>query len=159
MPSYTPTRHPCVYRYCLTFPPPPLYIEILENNDISQYLQCKAVLLVAGKDTTWVQSMVTKIRDNIQDLVYIALVTEDKYQSCEAENTAKRLKLRYFCIDFRNRKQVFECFWNCVEFCRLNFTWERRKWPLYAEKDTKSTKICENLEKNSLKNAQKFEKS
>lgn len=131
IPLHTPTPQPCLYRYCLTFPPPPLSLHIVESREAEQARGYRTVLLVAAGDVDWVETAVRRIRDMAQDLVYIALVVE-KEGTDKAETEAKRLKVALWRLSFRERAKVYECFLACVCYCRKDFTWERRKWPLRA---------------------------
>lgn len=131
IPMYMPTPQPFVYRYCFTFPPPSVSLHIVETREIEQAKGYRTVLLVAARDVDWVEAAVQRIREVAQDLVYIALVVE-KEGTEKAEAEAKRLQVAIWRLSFRERAKVYECFWACVCYCRKDFTWERRKWPLYA---------------------------
>ena len=131
IPVYTPTRQPFEYRYSFPFPPPSLTLRIVETSDIAAAKGCRAVLLVPGRDMAWAETAVKSIRDMANDLIYIGLVIEQETLK-GAEKEAKRLRVAIWRLNFKERAKVYECFWTCVCFCRKDFTWERRKWPLYA---------------------------
>lgn len=132
IPVYTPTRKPFEYRYSFPFPPPSLTLHIVETSDIATAKGYRAVLLVPGReDMSWTETAIQRIREITHDLVYIGIVIPPEALK-EAEKEAKRLRVAIWRLNFKERAKVYECFWTCACFCRKDFTWERRKWPLFA---------------------------
>ena len=130
IPTQKPTRHPRIYRYWLRAPM--FGLQIVETVRAVTLVGVQAVIIVppAGEEgACYLASTVPSLRTLCPDLLLVLVAVPVTAAACIAEVCAS-LRVPVCTADFKSRTSVFPFFAACVEHCRTDHTWDRRKWLL-----------------------------